>query len=378
LVVTNARALGDRLRAADAWDSIQQKLQSAYSSFDVLDLDAETVDSMNWAVVNAAIETRVRGYRMWPRYLLIVGGPRVVPFAEFQNPTQDGDIIFSDDVYGDLDHDAFTLSDMLTARLPDGEDPELYNVQFHLSDPHSRSQAAFTQPDSARAVGHSLRPFVHDIAAMLGTQAVLSGPKSWQDVWPRANTYFILHGSDENTSRWWGDGDPQDCCPQREQVAMVVDHAAGALGTVVSAACYGAYLGEHGLQAGKPQKTFPDTDNSIALRFLRNGTEAFIGYTAMTYSVREEVVVLAMKDCKWFWCSDEYKPVVTETVDYSHIYLDKQIWARIRSGEHPLSAYHFAKYDLVGHINTPEAAGAFNPSLKALHSAVYYGLPPSN
>jgi hypothetical protein len=302
----------------------------------------------------------------------------VVAFAEFQNPTQDGDTVFSDDVYGDMDHDAFTLSDMLTARLPDGGDMELYEVQFHLYNPNSRTTHWLTQPDSARAIGHQWRPHVYDIAALLGTQAILAPQADWQTIYTGANNYFILHGSDYDTSTWWGDGDPPGCCRSDDPVAMVVAHATGSMGTVVSAACYGAYLNEHGQQDGHPQGTWPNTDNSIALRFLRNGTEAFIGYTAVTYSTREEVVVLAMKDCAWFWCSDEYKPVATETVDYSHIYLDKQIWARIRSGEHPLSAYHFAKYDLVGHINTPEAAGAFNPSLKALHSAVYYGLPPSN
>ncbi|HJX38046.1 MAG TPA: hypothetical protein VJ714_05580, partial [Anaerolineae bacterium] len=66
-------------------------------------------------------------------FLLIVGDHDVVPFAVLPNPTEDGDVLFTDDVYGDTDHDVLTMPDIPVARIPDGSSLDLLVTQLSAS-----------------------------------------------------------------------------------------------------------------------------------------------------------------------------------------------------------------------------------------------------
>jgi len=357
LVVTDPPALDFELGRSGAWSTIEGWLQTRYGNIDLLDLDAEGV-AINGMAIDRAIETRFATYTRPPSFILIVGGPAVVPFATVANPKGDGDTLFTDDVYGDMDHDAEQVPDVATARLPDGGDFELYNAQFTLGQGRTHSRWG-----SAMAIGQPFRPYASEIAAVIGAQVQWSPPVDVNTVrWGQANAYFIVHGADWDTSQWWGD-DGDDSVP--DPVAFNVSRATGTQGTVVSGACYGAYLGTSTAPVAR--------GGSIALQFLRNGAEAFVGHTASTTSVRGRITVwncIPFTDLCWVGAQVDEWPV-----SEGPAFIEWSVLNYVHSGQHPLLAYHQAKADLAASLGPEPSIRTIER--KALHSFVFYGLPPA-
>jgi len=378
LVVTDSAMLDSETNHADAWKTIEGWLKERYlDDIDVLDLFAEHVSRVDYEEIDEAIEARVDTYSDLPTFILIVGGPEVVAFGEVDNPMFetvccaspdpnvfnkcDCDTIYTDDLYGDFDHDEVNVPDIAVARLPDGGDFELYNVQFSLEGDRTHHEQ---QGRYGTTLANEARPYASEMAEILGVRVQWSPPidlESDDASWPvqfGPNGYFILHGADWDTTRWWGDN---------SLVAWNMDWAeAGLDGTVVAGNCYGAYIGT----PGSPTKV---TD-SIALTYVAGGTEAFIGHTASSYSYRSSGweykcrIPLLNLLCSWKW-KEEWP------VKEGKQYMDYEILRHIVDGEHPLIAYYWAKRALADSLG-PDAK-LYNKELKGLHSLVYYGLPPA-
>ncbi len=264
-------------------------------------------------------------------FLLIVGDWDIVPPGVLPNPTQDGDPLITDDIYGDTDHDALTVIDIPVARIPDGDSLDLLTTQLSTSE----------GPEAGNlTLANSKRPHA-DIAAsqVFGSDRVLlwSLPTEYTNVDPaRVNvrySYLVLHGSDRIASAWWGE---EPSYP----VAFTVDEA-DSQGVVLSGACYGAMTYLH------------TPEDSVALAFLANGTRAFVGSTVMSYS--------------YVRAPDPMDLISGAGGRFEYTFLNS-----LAAGQAPLEAFMSAKQEMGGW-----AGGARGRSydVKTLHEMHYYGRP---
>jgi hypothetical protein len=191
--------------------------------------------------------------------ILIVGGHDIVPFSELPN-LADSDTLYTDDVYGDFDHDVNTVIDKPVARIPDGNDLDLVLTQFGTTG---------TTDTNNFSLANNARPWAATIANMFGSNILWSLPTLHNLInaasVPARIDYFMLHGSRDDTTTWWGEG--SNPLPQAFRVYL-----ANSRGTVFSGCCYGAYVIDK------------NPANSISLAFLKSGARCFIGCTGIHYS----------------------------------------------------------------------------------------------
>jgi hypothetical protein len=264
-------------------------------------------------------------------FVLIVGDWDVVPPGVLPNPTEDGDPLITDDIYGDTDHDGLTVTDIPVARIPDGDSLDLLITQ--LSPSQVIDVGNFT-------VANSKRPHAEVATSQVfGSDRVLlwSLPTTNSNIEPgqvnALHSYLVLHGSAEIASAWWGE---EPSFP----VAFTVDEA-NSQGVILSAACYGAMTYGH------------TPDDSIALAFLANGSRAFVGSTVMTYAYTRAPDPLDL--IRWTGGRFEYT------------FLDSLV-----AGQAPLEAFFSAKQDMGAWAGGPQAQPF---DIKTLHEMHYYGRP---
>jgi hypothetical protein len=265
-------------------------------------------------------------------FVLIVGDPDIIPFAVLPNPTDDGDLLYTDDVYGDNDHDVLGVPDIPVARIPDGWSLDLLVTQLS---PSSVPQAGdFTLANSKRphADGVATQVFGADRALLWSLPTRHEQVDSSQvDV---RQSYFMLHGGSWDTSVWWGE---EDAYPD----AFTVDEA-GSQGVVLSGACYGSY-------------TFGRTPEvSITLSFLESGARAFVGSTGITYSP--------------LWTIG---PNPTGPMRHDAVFHEAFLGA-VDRGQAPLAAFMEAKGKMADLCRMADSTGA---ELKMLHEFIYFGKP---
>jgi len=375
LVITHVDNLENRVGSGTWEGQILPLLESRLlDEVEVLNLEP-LGGSPTWQQVDGEIEKFVGeeylGNEDEIGAILIVGGPGVVPFAVLGNPVfescknsgtkeedcKDQDVVYTDDVYADFDKDGDVMPDVPLARLPDGRDLALILGQLRR-DPQMDLGGAYT-------LGHRNREGeAQSIANMIGTSPNWSAPDDHNDV--NSNDlevqllYFILHGSNRNTSTWWGE-DPNKLRPTptpsgsaRHELttALTVNEATtdDEVGILLSDACYGAYL--DGNQT---------PGNSIVLRFLRNGAQAFVGFTTMTYSCARYGSFGG--NTQLVWTTTCNNPL------FNALYMQ-----RVVDGEEPLMAYFNAKYDFLDRIG--QMSEDTTQEEKALHASVFYGVPP--
>lgn len=268
-------------------------------------------------------------------FLLIVGDHDVVPFAVLPNPTEDGDVVFTDDVYGDTDHDALTMPDIPVARIPDGNSLDLLVTQLSPS----------TLPETGDfTVANTEWDFVEIVTSEVfgpGRSLLWSLPTRYTDLDPsRVNVrydYFTLHGAYWDTTLWWGEG------PDYPEAFSVAE--ANSQGIVLTGACYGAY-------------TFNRTpENSITLAFLASGARAFVGNTGMGYYP--------------IWIEPPDPPRPMPPTRFGALFEDTFLSA-LAEGKAPLAAFMEAKEAMANLAMARNATGA---ELKLLSEHVYYGKP---
>lgn len=192
------------------------------------------------------------------RYIQIIGDHDIIPFAELPNNANDGDTLYTDDVYADFTGDE--VIDVPIARIPDGKSLDLLIKQLDgISTP---KPGVYGLANSLRQYAEPIMEIFDDAADVYWSLPMTSDDFSIGDV-DVEHVYFILHGSKSDTSIWWGD----PTLPIAFETNLAVCH-----GILLAGCCYGAYI---------INKTPVD---SICLRFLRSGIKAFIGCTGIHYS----------------------------------------------------------------------------------------------
>lgn len=268
-------------------------------------------------------------------FVLIVGDYDVVPFPVLPNPTEDGDVLFTDDVYGDTDHDALTVPDIPVARIPDGNSLDLLVTQLSPS----------TVPETGDfTVANTEWDFVETVTSEVfgsGRSLFWSLPTRYTDLDPsRVNArydYFALHGAYQDTTVWWGEG------PDFPEAFSVTE--ANSQGIVLTGACYGAY-------------TFNRTpENSITLAFLASGARAFVGNTGMGYYPI------------WIEAPDPPRPM--PPTRFGALFEDTFLSA-LAAGKAPLAAFMEAKEAMASIAMSTNGTAE---ELKLLSEHVYYGKP---
>ncbi|MBB5365727.1 hypothetical protein HNQ08_004853 [Deinococcus humi] len=195
------------------------------------------------------------------------------------DPRDDEDqfIVWSDDPYGDLDGDG--LPSVPVSRVPDGGDAATL-LGALLGAPVGGAEKF--------GVRNAARPFANAIWQSIPGQLPLLASRPTEARHIRsANVnaslaYFMLHGSDRDTTRFWGEAGGEVL--EAFNAALVPDTFGG---VVFTGCCYGALIAQR--RALETQGGVADlpADRSIALRFLRAGARAFVGCTGTHYSPGE-------------------------------------------------------------------------------------------
>lgn len=247
-------------------------------------LDVGTGMDVNAAV--AATRTELAGGAY--RGVLLVGGFDVVPSAIVDalppelrarmpvNDDPDDFTIWTDDLYGDVDGDG--IAELPVSRLPDGRSAALLSRAI-AARPSRRSRSA--------AVRNLARPFAEEVFARLPGQRpmLVSHPTlARAPVYPLDADliYLMLHGDWEDADVFEGE-DPN----RRYLRAIDVDDVGPAADAVVLAgACWGALTVDAIARDVLDGRRFsPRTpERSMALTFLAQGAQAFVGCTGVHYS----------------------------------------------------------------------------------------------
>lgn len=194
--------------------------------------------------------------------------------AEVDDP--DNFVVWSDGPYGDGNADG--LVDLPVSRVPDAGSAEFF----------WRCLGRAYEP---REIGYTLRnvnrPFADDVHALLppGSRRLESKPTRSSSVHREqladANLYLMLHGSDFDAARFWGE----------EEDGHIEAINCGALpetlrGVVFAGCCWGALIGRE--PAYRVVTDDPPLsrriEDSMALSALARGATAFVGCTGAHYS----------------------------------------------------------------------------------------------
>ncbi len=180
--------------------------------------------------------------------------------------------VFSDDIYGCLDDDG--VPELPVSRIPDAGSAALVLAAL----------GATRQAGVAFGIRNVQRPFADGVFDLLdrNNQMHRSRELVHTALPPIAakQIYLMLHGDWEDASQFWGEGVPGNVA------AIHVDNVPDAAGSIVfTGCCWGALTSEHLATASSSASESAKTpENSIALRFLSKGTNAFVGCTGAHYS----------------------------------------------------------------------------------------------
>ena len=226
--------------------------------------------------------------------VVLLGGYDVVPAVALdvlgealrkQVSHVDGDrfVVWSDDPYGDRDGDG--IPEHAVSRVPHrpGSADLLWTCLAARGGPSTGARFG---------IRNVRRPFAEEIFALLpgSTPLLVSAPATRQGLPARRDEavgeYFMLHGSAQDATRFWGEDDEEEV----EIEAFHIDNVPASFsGVVLSGCCWGALpVAEPAGWRARGQPVRPRTpDDSIALRYLAAGAWAFVGCTGSHYSPGE-------------------------------------------------------------------------------------------
>ncbi|HEY7783333.1 MAG TPA: MBL fold metallo-hydrolase [Pyrinomonadaceae bacterium] len=226
------------------------------------------------------------------RGVVIVGGYNVVPSQILDSlpsglrqslpPNDDPDrfIVWSDEIYGDLDGDG--LPEIPVSRIPDGRSASLVYRALQSSGPGNSRRAG---------VRNVARPFARQIFNELpGDGPLLVSKMAVFNQNPAIDlaadqVYLMLHGDFVDASRFWGEGTPNNL--EAINLSNLPDEFKG---VVFTGCCWGALTVDTPAGRVVPGRSIglKTAESSIALGFLARGASAFIGCTGAHYSPTEE------------------------------------------------------------------------------------------
>ncbi len=282
--------------------------------------------------------------------LFIFGNHDIVPYVQLPNPTQGRDketYVFSDDPYGDFDHDKMHSPEIMVVRMPD--DPGI------LADTNSVLYRDLPSDDSLRlsgfAVYGNLNRCMPEVAAKLAngspSKHILRSSPHTQDTFPRdffagKNVWINMHGGDGDATFY--NGEKAD---GSQFASMNLTHANAPDALVFSVACFGGSTVYDARNGTFIPKT---SDNHIGLRFLRNGARGLVGFTKVTWqSVRHHDPTLS-----------------AEGIPFT------RMLHHMKQGRSPQKAFMLTKRELAAQVPNYSAEHQ-----KMYHQMVYLGLPPA-
>jgi len=274
----------------------------------------------------AAIPVWKAARRASPAGIVVLGGYDVLPAqyvdclpgdirrkVEPQVDPWDDFLLWSDDVYGDLDSDI--VPEFPVSRIPDGNDIDLM-IRCLTASPAETGRAGLRNVN--RSFADAVFKTLPGTAAMATSEPYVADQQPTHSL--RAErVYLVLHGLATDGTRYWGEsrgGAGDD--PEALRLAQVPPEMRG---VVLAGACWGALLvDEKAKDYSIGQRLTPRTaQNSIALAFLRAGALAFIGTTGAHHSPLEP----------------PYR--------YFSGALHRDFWAETIAGSGPAQALHRAK-----------------------------------
>jgi hypothetical protein len=192
---------------------------------------------------------------------------------------KDGDnfIVWNDEAYGDVNGDS--VEEIPVSRVPDAKSSVLVFAALGATNGAT--------PVTRFGVRNIARQFATNIYALLvgDTNLLVSSPTAPQQVGTgkidQTGVYFMLHGSDSDGSRFWGEenGDMYE--------AVNVGNLARVCPSVVfTGCCWGALTVERIASRSRTGDPIAvrTVESSVALSFLQAGAAAFVGCTGSHYS----------------------------------------------------------------------------------------------
>lgn len=282
-----ARNIGDR--------DVQLILQQirSLSGSELLELPpASTPEPLRSIVSNKLRNGSYKG-------VVIIGGLDVVPSqqlcvidselkrrvaeAGFENYDADNFIVWSDDVYGDIDNDM--LPELPVSRIPDGKSGAL--IMQALTAPRYEAKGRFGVRNLARPFADSCYQFVPGGALEVMEISETFGPSHPLPEAINGSVYLMLHGSESDSTRFWGER-PGGRLYEAIRISSIPHNKPGSI--VFTGCCWGALSAEQtAYRKALSEQVFGKTpDNSIALAYLKGGALAFIGCTGSHYSPTRE------------------------------------------------------------------------------------------
>ncbi len=252
--------------------------------------------------------------------LLIIGGPRLFPFHDLPNPTDDDDsVVPSDNPYATTDENYF-VPEWPVGRLPVDSDPDLLVRAIRRAADHHLSTAQPSSPlgrignwlrrrlgwvlgPHLRTFGYSASIWRRASMAVYKTigepQQLVTSPPAAAGAMPAVASrpsrlsYFNLHGV-EDAPEWFGQRDPltDESVSVEFPVALRpqdVVNGGRAPAVVYSEACYGAHVD------GKSQ------DTALSLKFLDSGSQAVVGSTKISYGSVNTPLIAADLLGRLYW-----------------------------------------------------------------------------
>jgi beta-lactamase superfamily II metal-dependent hydrolase len=201
--------------------------------------------------------------------------------ADVRARVQDGEdadnfIIWSDDVYGDLDGDG--LPELPVSRVPDGHTSELVRAALRAPAPARQARS--------RGLRNVERPFADQVYAALPAAAPMLVSAEVTFLSPELdmtgrNVYVMLHGDYVDGSRFWGEHTAGDAEAMNVQSVPASPDA-----VILAGACWGALIVDTPAARVATSRPFGHRtpSGSIALSFVLQGARGFVGCTGSHYS----------------------------------------------------------------------------------------------
>lgn len=288
---------------------------SLLNGIDVVDIGEITNPHEAKKIVQSHFNTNTKG-------VVIIGGYDVVPSFQLDVLTKelreeltendeiddDGDafIVWSDDLYVDTDGDTFP--ELPISRIPDGKSASLIGQGLRVKQ---------FKIDSRIGIRNLERPFAEETYQNIPAQRTFPLAVSEQcspQIIPQDSltgaVYFMLHGSDADGTRFWGEtkeGGYYDAM----DISNIPTLAENSL--IFSGCCWGALIALPLAYKKRPETKIRarTIEQSIPLTYLNAGAIAFIGCTGAHYSPRKEPYNFfgkPMHDAFWDGIAKGYQP----------------------------------------------------------------------
>ncbi|MGO9577893.1 MAG: MBL fold metallo-hydrolase [Desulfobaccales bacterium] len=220
----------------------------------------------------------VGGYDVVPPQRLDALPPSIRNGVGRQTSDADNFIVWCDDIYGDLQGNG--LPDLPVSRIPDAKSPKLVMAALGAVPP-SPGKARFGIRNVKRPFANGPFDLLPGAAQLLVSQETVPANVG-QNGAAGDFVYCMLHGSDMDASRFWGET-ANGGMLEALNVTNVPNHLSG---VVFTGCCWGALTVQTMACNAMPgvQLGIRTTGMSIALSYLHAGVSAFVGCTGTHYS----------------------------------------------------------------------------------------------